>query len=109
MRRCWVAVLALGVLVVAGNARAYRTLTDEPRLAIAGDEPVAWRQLPIRFEVHQQEGDVTGVAELGAALQRGMDVWNASECAHGALEALGATDQPAQLGDHRNTVQWVHS
>jgi hypothetical protein len=106
--RLWVAVLALGV-TFAGTARAYRTLTDEPQLAIAGGEPVAWSQLPIRFEVHHQEADVIGAAELRAVLERGMAVWNASACTSGAFETVGATDRPAQLGDGRNTVQWVHS
>jgi len=95
-------------LLVSSSVSAYRTLTDEPELAGADGQAIGWTSWPIELAVFEQAGDLVGGPETYAALEAGIAVWDQSACATGSLAAIGRTPSPAQLGDGRNTVQWVH-
>jgi hypothetical protein len=107
--KLWVALALVASMVVPATASAFRTLTDEPKFVDAGGQPIGWTRWPIELEVYSQPGDPVDASGTRAALEAAIEVWDGSACAAGALEVIGAASAPAQLGDGRNTVQWVHS
>ena len=104
----WLAV-TFAFVAMPGTASAFRTLTDESKFSEAQGQPIGWTRWPIEFEVYEQPADPIDGAQTWASLQAAIGVWDESACASGALAATRMASEPAELGDGRNTVQWVHS
>lgn len=105
-RQAWGAAgLALAVLGSAPRALAFRSAGDLPDF---DQQPlVAFAKAPVSLELSGFSPPDLDHALVELEIQRAAETWAAPGCTGLSFVFAGASDQAAEPGDGRNTIQWV--
>lgn len=101
-----VAVAAVGwILAQSVPALAYRTISDLPDFDGAGR--VTWPLGAIPVELNSEVPTGLDARAVAFEMNRSFETWATPACSNVLFDYRGTTDLPAQLGDGRNTVQFI--
>ena len=103
-RRLACAVIA-GLLLISGQARAYRTGADLPQLA--STPKVRWESATIEYELNDIGAPGVSFADVQTAAWDAARSWASISCGGPDFRYRGATSDHAIPADGRNTVEWV--
>ncbi len=94
-------------LTLVTPAFGYRTAGELPEFE--GTERVKWTADAVHFEMFEDlPGEIPG-STAATIITESFAVWNETNCDQAFLEYTGTSDEPAEAGDGRNTIEWVSS